>query len=293
MTLITEYKKSLKTLEAEEPLDIYFFRPLAFIIVKMFYRLPITPNHYSFMTFISGMIASYFFMQGTVNGFKAGAAWFCAVAVLDCCDGMVARLKKNGTEYGRLVDGVVDYLVNIATYIAIALGLQKFSPQLFISPWILVILAGVSKILHSLVYDHYLSEYLSYEKGEAGFSNNELVKLKNKLKMMQVNKTPMKALFLKIYILYTSLQTLDERQVLNYNPKQYCAINIKTLRKWSLIAPSVHIMILILSFLLNIPLLLFIYAIFLGNIWFIIMFFYQRTVNKTLSVNNPSLIKTP
>jgi hypothetical protein len=38
--LFSDYKKSLKNIEAEEPLDIYFYRPIAFIIVRFFYQTP-------------------------------------------------------------------------------------------------------------------------------------------------------------------------------------------------------------------------------------------------------------
>ena len=94
MNWLKEYKLSLKNLHAEEPLDVYFYRPLAFIVVKTFYSLPITPNMYSLMALLSGIASGYNFIKGTSLGFKWGAFFFLVFAILDCCDGMVARLKK-------------------------------------------------------------------------------------------------------------------------------------------------------------------------------------------------------
>ena len=94
MSWLKEYQKSLKNLHAEEPLDVYFYRPPAFIIVKTFYRFPITPNHYSFLALLSGLAAGFNLMKGTTSGYQWGAFYFLLFAILDCCDGMVARLKK-------------------------------------------------------------------------------------------------------------------------------------------------------------------------------------------------------
>ena len=42
--------------------------------------------------------------------------------VLDCSDGQLARIKKNGTSVGRLLDGIADYIAAIAIYAGIAIG---------------------------------------------------------------------------------------------------------------------------------------------------------------------------
>ena len=87
---------------------------------------------------------------------------------------MVARLKKNGTEFGRLIDGIVDYTVNIIVYFTLAAGMKGQMGPGLLQPWMLVILAGISKAVHSISYDHYLTEYLSYEKGDGGFVVKEI-----------------------------------------------------------------------------------------------------------------------
>jgi phosphatidylglycerophosphate synthase len=285
MNWLNEYKKSLKNIEAEEPLDIFFYRPLAFVIVKALYSLPLTPNHYSLMALISGILSGYYFNLGSEKGFVWGAFYFLLFAVLDCCDGMVARLKKNGTEFGRLVDGVVDYTVNIIVYFALAFGVKKYYPESstdLIAPWILVVIAGVSKAIHSITYDHYLTEYLSYEKGNGAFATNELEMLKQKLKIAHEAKASVKAFALKLYIGYTKLQAGNSKKVLTYNAKEYLQNNLKTLRMWGIVGPTMHITFLILAFLLNVPNVYFGYAIVFGNVWLIFMFLFQRKVNSGL-----------
>lgn len=284
MNWIQEYKQSLKNLHAEEPLDVYLYRPLAFVIVKTFYAFPVTPNHYSLLALLSGIASGYNFLKGTSLGFKWGAFYFLLFAILDCCDGMVARLKKNGTEFGRLIDGMVDYAVNAIVYLTLALGLKKqYSPDLF-QPWLLVIVAGVSKAIHSISYDHYLTEYLSYEKGDGGFVVREIEDLRKRLQESEKsNASYIRRWALKLYLGYSSVQAGNQERALVFDARTYCERNLKALKMWSFIGPSVHILVLIIACVLNEPYLLFFYAVVFGHLWLMMMFIYQFKINQELA----------
>jgi len=284
MSWLTEYKKSLKNIHAEEPVDIYFFRPIAFVVVKSLYALPITPNQYSFLALMSGVGAGYNFYKGTESGYQWGAFYFLLFAVLDCCDGMVARLKKNGTEFGRLIDGIVDYTVNMIVYFSLALGMRHQFSASVIQPWMLVILAGISKAFHSISYDHYLTEYISYENGDGAFVVREIEELKRKLHEAEKNNgSVLRKFMLRLYLGYSSLQAGNQGRVLTHQPESYCERNLLALRLWSMIGPSVHIMFLIISFLLKMPNVLFTFAIIFGNLWMAGMFIYQFKINSELA----------
>lgn len=286
MSWLQEYKVSLKSPEAEEPLDIYFFRPIAFAIVKMLYALPLTPNHYSLMALFSGFISAWFFYQGTESAFQWAAFFFLMFAVFDCCDGMVARLKKNGSEFGRIIDGLVDYAVNIAVYVALAMSIGKMYPGYEgFSPWLLVVVAGVSKAFHAVIYDHYLTEYLSHSAGKSGFASNEAEKITERLILAQKRKESFFiVLALRIYLGFTKIQVQSDNSESLYEPVRYCQRNLRLLKMWSCIAPAPHMTILILAFLFKAPNLFFWYSIIFGNVWMILMYFYQRKVNSTLTL---------
>lgn len=284
MSWLNEYKKSLKNLHAEEPLDVYFYRPLAFVIVKSLYSLPITPNQYSLLALLSGVASGYYFVKGDQVSLQWGAFYFFLFAVLDCCDGMVARLKKNGTELGRLIDGLVDYTVNAIVYITLAVGLKKQISTDLIHPWILIVGAGLSKALHSICYDRYLNEYLAYEKGSDGFVAHELDLIKSKIDSAYKEGRWIRYWALKAYNGYTTLQAGKAQKELPFNPQEYCLKNLKALKMWSMIGPSVHITFLVLALISKMPNLLFVYAIILGNLWLVMMFIYQFKTNQELKV---------
>lgn len=283
MKWFKEYISSLKNVHAEEFLDILLFRPIAFVIVKSLYSLPITPNQYSLMAFLSGCLASFYFYN---MQFAYGAIAFFMFAVLDCCDGMQARMKKNGSEFGRFVDGLVDYVTNIIVYTTLAIGIGKAMPEVFgVSSVWLMVFAGLSKALHSITYDHYLMEYLSYANGEEGFTEKELMMIKSKLEEAQKapKKDYLRILILKIYLGFTTLQSKDAKKDVKvktkYNAKEYAHKNLLTLKMWSLIGPAPHILVLVVAFLFMKPEILFAYAIGFGNLWMLLMFIVQKKVN--------------
>lgn len=282
MSWLSEYRSSLKNIHAEEFLDVYFFRPVAFVIVKSLYGLPLTPNNYSFMSFAAGMFSAYLFYQGF---FLWGAIFFFLFAVLDCCDGMQARMKKNGSEFGRFVDGLVDYTCNIACYICLGFGVAKYMPETGTIPTVyLVIAAGVSKALHSITYDHFLMEYLSYDRGDGGFVQRELEEIREKIRLIKLdpNGSRRRHFILWIYLGFSSLQAGNEGRTLKFSSKDYVEKNFRAIQLWGLIGPAWHIAVLILAFLINVPEVLFIYAIIFANIWLIGMLFYQNKINQSL-----------
>ena len=290
MNLLSEYRSSLKNIHAEELLDVYFFRPLAFIIVKIFYSLPLTPNNYSFMSFIAGMFSAYLFYQGL---FVWGAFFFFLFAVLDCCDGMQARMKKNGSEFGRFVDGLVDYSCNIACYICLGFGVARYMPLTGSIPTVyLVIAAGLSKAIHAITYDHFLMEYLSYDRGDGGFVQRELEEIKEKIRLIKLdpNGSRRRHFILWIYLGFSSIQAGKEEKILKFTSKEYVEKNFRAIQLWGLIGPAWHIVILILAFLVNIPEILFVYAIIFANVWLIGMLIYQNKINQSLNAAQRAMV---
>ncbi len=283
MTWVSEYKSSLKNIHAEEFLDIYLFRPIAFVIVKSLYALPLTPNNYSLASFSAGIVAAYYFYRGQ---FALGAFFFFLFAVLDCCDGMQARMKKNGSEFGRFVDGLVDYTCNIACYVALGFGVSKYMPMTGSIPtaW-LIIAAGFSKALHSITYDHFLMEYLSYDRGDGGFVQRELEEIREKIRLVKADPHGSKRrhFILWVYLGFSSLQAGNEGRQLKFSSKEYVAKNFRSIQMWGLIGPAWHIAFLVLAFLINMPEILFIYAIVFANIWLVGMLFYQSKINQSLT----------
>src|SRR3974377_865154 len=117
MSLKEEYISSLKSFDVEEIIDLLIYRPLSFLLVKLIYPTNLTPNQLSVFAMILGILAGVFYGIGTHQFIIFAAASFFMCNIFDCADGQLARLKKNGTRVGRIIDGLIDYVTAISTFV--------------------------------------------------------------------------------------------------------------------------------------------------------------------------------
>jgi len=122
MSWYSEYKKSLKMPEIEEFFDLFFYRPLTFLLVKIVYRTNVTPNQLTIIAIFIGFASGCLYATGLHGACIYGAILFMLYNVFDCSDGMLARLKKNGSQVGRIIDGIADYLATAAVFIGLGIG---------------------------------------------------------------------------------------------------------------------------------------------------------------------------
>lgn len=86
----------------------YFYRPLAGMITRRLVDYPITPNQISLFSFICSLLAAALFAIGGYAALFTGGLFAQFSMIIDCCDGAVARLKFQISEYGGWFDAVLD-----------------------------------------------------------------------------------------------------------------------------------------------------------------------------------------
>lgn len=286
--ILKDYKQSLKHNIFDETLTLYILRPIAFIFVKLLYPTSVTPNQVSLMSIIVGMMSGYFFSRGDVTSyFIAGGLYFFCL-VLDCVDGMIARLKKNGTPVGRIIDGFADYIVGISVYIGLGIGFSKgmvsteFWPY---SPLILLILAAASHIFHAMIVDYYRVEFMSHGLGKVTSVWEE--KKIFSAEMDRIKHMPGKWLdkmLITLYLGYAHLQMfrMDEKE--QYDKDDYYQGNKLMILMWFWIGPTAHVFVLILSAILFRPIIYFAFTIGLANLYMLVLWIIQVRINKKILV---------
>jgi hypothetical protein len=267
------YTTSLKEPCAEEIIDLVLYRPLGFLFVKTFYPFPVTPNHVSLLAMAFGVAAGFFLARGTHLCFIYGGILYGLSNILDCCDGMLARIKKNGTITGRIIDGVVDYVTGIAVYVGLGIGLaaavSQGSLHLPGNAWILVGFTAASTALHAILSDYFRNSYLDQQRSPSGGIADEKEKFTaelsrlNTLKGHRIDKT-----LIKIYLGYLGLQSGQlQRRSIKDHPAKPRLIKPAQVMLWNLIGPSTHISFFILAALVYRPMILFVFVIILANLW--------------------------
>jgi phosphatidylglycerophosphate synthase len=149
----------LKVRELEEPFDIILYRPPAFILVKVLALGRITPNQVTLAALVPGLAAAWCFWQGTPAGYLAGAILLFCTNVLDCADGMLARVRGTSSLTGYILDGLVDYIIQAAVIVGLLVGLAGQLGDARMS-WLVGVPAGLSFAWWSAMVDRMRNEWL-------------------------------------------------------------------------------------------------------------------------------------
>ncbi len=288
MNWLEEYKKSLKMKEVEEVFDLIFYRPVAFLFVRTVYNTGITPNSITIAAIIMGVTAGCFYSLGQPVYFKIGAFFFLLFNILDCSDGQLARLKKTGTPVGRIIDGISDYIATIAVYLGIAVGFAWRSPKPYY--WLLMLLlAGLSNIVHGILVDYFRNRFLYYVRGEGSNSEKENEEFGKEYELIANQKGKrFDRMVLLIYFKYSALQRFlvakkKKTKLFITTREEYFQKNEIIIRFWLLIGATTEITTLIICSIFN-RFDLFIWIIIIGfNSLAVILWAIQQIIDKTFN----------
>ena len=102
--------KLLATLKklSDGPVSRHLNRPISIRLSKYLVKTNVTPNFISFLSFILCCIGAFFFFLGKCPYLLLGAILAQTSSIVDGCDGEIARLKFQETEYGAWFDAVLD-----------------------------------------------------------------------------------------------------------------------------------------------------------------------------------------
>ena len=188
-----QYNESLKSMDTEEQLDLWFYRPLGFAWAVLFSKLGIKPNAVTIASIflgVAGGILLYFGQPQYIWLNYLGIFLIIWANTYDSADGQLARLTKQYSQIGRILDGVSGDFWAFAIYFALvfrelhfgdaALG-DFFSHHNWII-WTMAIAAGVSHALQCAVADYYRQFHLYFLKGEGGSELDSTEKLDEQIK---------------------------------------------------------------------------------------------------------------
>jgi len=154
---------------AEEKLDRWLVKPTDGLFARMnrrisvpisrqLIKLPITPNMVSLLTLGVGIAAGTFFAWGGYWPTLTGAVLSVWASILDGCDGEVARLKLQESDFGCWLETVCDYLYYLFIFAGMAIGLIRTSDQRIYFAWgILLLFGAVMSFLITGIGRHHLA----------------------------------------------------------------------------------------------------------------------------------------
>jgi hypothetical protein len=207
------YRASIKSMDTEEFLDMWFYRPLGFRCALFFRNHGIHPNIITIISIFLGIGAGVSFLQENLRWNIMGILLLMWANLYDSTDGQLARITRQRTRWGRILDGFAGDCWFFCIYFAIA-ARETFEPIPFapdhdwgVFIWILVSFCGFW--VHGSqcqLADYYrnIHLYFTNEKNGNEFHNSE-VQLKE-YRATSWKKDFFWKLFLNAYVSYVKNQ---------------------------------------------------------------------------------------
>ena len=198
-----EYRASLKHPDVEEPIDLWFYRPVGFRVALLGRRFGWTPNQIT--------IASIFLGVGCGILCYPQDLWLNLLAIVlliladigDSADGQLARLTRQYSQLGRILDGAAGDFWFAAIYIAIAL---RLTPDWGIWCWLMAIVTGICHAQQAAMADYYRQFHLLCVKGEQGSELDDASDVARQYAETKFSDDPVLKVFLWFYRNYTKGQ---------------------------------------------------------------------------------------
>ena len=283
--MFKEFRKNVREFWQEEPFDFFFYRFFAYLIVRATYRLPLNPNHFSLLGLITAILTGVTLAEGTRESFILGGLGIFLFGVFDCCDGLLARMKGNGTKYGALIDMVIDVISALSFYSGVTIGLVK-SSEVFTWELTFPVLSMFAIAAHAGIYHFYKKQFVFFiNKDPKGF-NNEIEQYRKEYEELKEKNGSLIDRILILFYLKLNTTRKENPNIFNYEFQSFISYNKKTVPLWGVIAGSSHLTILSYCLIMNNLDFYFYYALIFGNLWVVMMTMVQKIKLERIEVIN-------
>lgn len=125
-----DYKKSLKreihfNMFKYLNVEKYINRPLASLIVKAVFNTSIMPNQITIISFLIGFVGALLLAEGSFPYIITGGILVQVSSIFDCADGMLARSRGGGTEFGKYLDLFLDRILDFIIILGVVIGIYN------------------------------------------------------------------------------------------------------------------------------------------------------------------------
>ena len=205
----SSYRDSLKSMDTEEHIDLWFYRRIGYAWAVLAAKLGVTPNAIT--------IASIFLGIGAGIAFYFNELWINVIGMIllvwansfDSADGQLARMTGQYSRIGRILDGLAGDFWFAAIYVAICLR-EVNTSEFFMAHnwaiWVLAVATGICHAKQASMADYYRQFHLFFLKGKSGSELENVSDLKEKYDEITWSGNFWKKLIMSTYLNYTIQQ---------------------------------------------------------------------------------------
>lgn len=209
------YRDTLKSMDTEEHIDLWFYRPIGYAWALLARRLGVTPNAITIASIFLGVAAGvcFYYPQMWIN--VVGMLLLIWANSFDSADGQLARMTKQYSRIGRILDGMAGDLWFVTIYFAICFRLVITPDDPLLGDfcmryqWVVWTFATVTGFCHAqqaAMADYYRNFHLFFLKGKDGSELDSSAKVKEKFTELSWSKNFFSKLVTAFYLNYTKGQ---------------------------------------------------------------------------------------
>jgi phosphatidylglycerophosphate synthase len=200
------YQATLKSMDTEEWFDLHFYRPIGYAWACLAKRFGVTPNAITIASIFLGVGAGICFYYNNIWINLLGAILLMWADSFDSADGQLARMTKQYSRIGRILDGVSGDLWFAAIYVAICLR-ENVTSEFFMAHtwviWVVAVLTGLCHATQAAMADYYRQFHLYFVKGESGSELERADLLKEKFDSLSWGRDFFQKIVMMFYLNYT------------------------------------------------------------------------------------------
>lgn len=282
----------LKSRDVEDPINLWFNRPLAYGFVALVYRTPLTPNQVTGLSILVGVAAAACWWHGTPAAMLWGGILLWASAILDGADGILARAKQQFSALGRALDGSADLLVALLMCLAAAHHLWERHHSLAMLALIPPIAVLTSVQIH--LYDYYKESFLQRTRLDWNGVPERIADVKERIAALERRDAPwlerlVTRLYLDLIVGQTRVVALTDpdgsREHLTFrvtpqSVAEYRKFNLGPLRLWTALSLAPHSYLFAIFGMFDRLDLYFWVRLVLGNACFLWVLVWQRRASR-------------
>ena len=229
---MTDRKRSIestyKSKDTEEWLDIWFTRPIGYVLAKCFDAFGFHPNVVTIISIILGMFAGYCWWHTTMDWTVLGIIMLMLANFLDSADGQLARMTGKKTLWGRLLDGLAGdlWFITISFFLSLRLYDEPipFAGGATWGIWVFVLFFGTGFIFHARqagLSDYYRNIYLLFHGDHSELNDSR------ELASQQASTPWKKRWFWKIWLFFYQNYTRGQERMTPCFQKFYANVRGK------------------------------------------------------------------
>jgi hypothetical protein len=199
----SRYYSTLKHKDVEEPIDLWFYRPMGFRLALLGEKYGWTPNLISIASIFLGVGAGLLFYPQDWRLNLLGMILLVMADICDSADGQLARMTNQYSRLGRILDGASGDVWFLCIYVSISLRLQ---PEWGWLIWVLSLSAGYCHSTQAALADYYRQFHLFFVKGKEGSEWDDSSHVEEEYKSHSFASAPLYKMFLWVYLNYTRSQ---------------------------------------------------------------------------------------